>query len=150
MKKTLLEILSVGLLAIGVYFCLFMTPNAKKDTKESDSYLPSTVSTTTTTTKPVFKGIEYQVSFTELNEDIHLTTEESKNTARITTEDLANTKWRITNVNNAQGNQCYLYSQDEENAFIVSLVDGCTVTRPAVLNVTLNNVNKQIKVFIGD
>ena len=77
MKKTLLEILSVGLLAIGVYFCLFMTPNAKKDTKESDSYLPSTVSTTTTTTKPVFKGIEYQVSFTELNEDIHLTTEES-------------------------------------------------------------------------
>ena len=148
--KTLIELASVALLAVGAYFCIFVSPSVNTKDKESDSYIPTSISTTTTTTKPVFKGIEYKVSFTGLNEDIHLTNEETKNTVRVTTDDLANTTWELTRVNNVQGNQCYLYSQDDENAFIITLVDGCNVTRPALLNAKLNNETKQIKVFIGD
>ena len=148
--RTLIELASVALLAVGAYFCIFISPSVNTKDKESDSYIPTSISTTTTTTKPVFKGIEYKVSFTGLNEDIHLTNEETKNTVRVTTNDLANTTWELTRVNNVQGNQCYLYSQDDENAFIITLVDGCNVTRPALLNAKLNNETKQIKVFIGD
>ena len=148
--RTLIELASIALLAVGAYFCIFVSPSANNKDKESDSYIPTTVSTTTTTTKPVFKGIDYKVNFAGLNEDIHLLNQETKNTVRLTTDDLTNTTWEILRVNNPQGNQCYLYSQDEENAFIITLVDGCTVTRPALVNAKLNNETKQIKVYIGD
>ena len=76
--RTLIELTSVALLAVGDYFCIFVSPSVTTKDKESDSYIPSTVSTTTTTTKPVFKGIDYKVSFTDVNEDIHLVNEETK------------------------------------------------------------------------
>ena len=149
--RTLIEFVSVILLAVGAYFCIFVSPSMDTKDKDSDSYIPTNNSTTTTTTtKPVFKGIDYKVLFTGVNEDIHLLNEDTKNSVRLTTDDLENTSWEITRVNNVQGNQCYLYSQDDENAFIVTLVDGCNVTRPALVTAKLNNETKQIKVYIGD
>lgn len=152
-NKYILGIISIVLLAIGGFFCLFLSPG---NGKGGDSYVlstkeTSTTETTTTTTKNAFNGLTYNISFVEENEDIHLSKSiENNNTIKITTDDLNNTTWNMTRTKNNRGEQCYLYSIDENNAIIVSINPECVPNQPAIVQAVVNNKSRNVKVYIED
>lgn len=152
-NKFIIGIISVVLLAVGVFFCMFLSPS---NGKSGDSYAlstskTSTTTTETTTTKSLFNGLTYNISFVEENEDVHLSKSiENNNTIKITTDDLTNTTWNMTRTKNNKGEQCYLYSIDEGNAIIVSINSDCVPNQPAIVQAVVNNKSRNVKVYIED
>lgn len=150
-NKGVLGVISIILLAIGCFFCLFLSPG---NGKSGDSYILSTskketTETTETTTTSVKNEQAYIVSFTNINEDV-LLSRSGNNEIKFSTDDLVNTTWNITKTKNNKGEQCVLYSIDEDNQLIVSVVPECVASQPANVSATLNGKTRTVKIYIED